>query len=487
MSEESHASERKPSLLDLPPAALRRIFNEGKVITRRNLAICKALLPYTVDALYEFVTFLGTARLQQFAEEVGRPPALLEKVQRFAFAKASPQEMKDEQVSGARISKHAAKKAPKSGSHSVPVFPTLPTNATPRSTGTHSVLDETIRLLKHFLRHLPSLQTFVIHGLSPAIVREIFPLHSPSSKPLALCIIFTGDDFGEEAGDELLIYHLAQLRHLTRLDLRLNRSHSVPLPLLNLPHEKLHHSSRSWDVEELVMREGHWAGPELCHLFSSLTTSLRAVELSFLAVSPSFPTDLLRLPPSLTSLTLMAGATCPSGCIGGSIPIPLVELGGVLPHFPNVRQVILSGNVVTPQTLYDLTRLRKLELLALGPHAAIDAESILALLPPNLPHLSFLQISFCCGLSHPPLSSYETYLAAVAGGHVPTHRARMVGGTLPTVVWPDGFGANDAEGLLRRADEMGVKVEGTVRCAMGMCSGTSEKRAHERICIGDGA
>ncbi|GAA5827461.1 hypothetical protein JCM11251_003821 [Rhodosporidiobolus azoricus] len=454
MSEQAHIMTQKLNLLDLPRAVLNRIFREKEVVTIRNLALCKALLPYQLTGLYRDVILSTETQVQSFAAAVKSKPELLSNVEEFSPVLYLPPAC--EEVKGLRRAKHWRQQQEK-----LPAEPREPTWQTLRD------LILAMPNLVHFCFACPS---FLRHLVSQSFLdRDPFP----NLQELMIVLAKTEVPIGLD--DQEVLRRLPCSKLLRRFILYLQSGVDLPLPLLNAPFGgRTSLQPRSWDVRDFVIGGTGWGGPELRHLFSLFGNTLDSVDLTFTTVSPSFAHDCLFLPSSLTQMTLVVGYGCPSGCTGGRYPIscqPLLDLGT---HFPHLKDLTIYGNMVAPSTLRSLAGLLELDYLAFGAHAEISAAEVLDFLLPSLPSLTGLDIFLCQGPDFP---------FALAKKRQPQLQVAHSKGKLPKVVWPPAFGPDDAVKLLKKASRAGVVVDGTIRCAIGICTHTDR---HKNFCTSDG-
>ncbi|GAA5857004.1 hypothetical protein JCM9279_007310 [Rhodotorula babjevae] len=251
--------------------------------------------------------------------------------------------------------------------------------------------------------------------------------------------------------------YLAQLVHLPALEfLSLGAvTADLALNLLNLaPAFAL--APRSLQIKHLYLPTTILMPGQLRTFAAALGTALTSFELDALILLTSLDDVLIRLPPSLVCLVVRLGSShCPNqyrSTVAGTISAAALDL-------PNLVSLELKGDIVSASTFHGIQRLAHLERLTLGEHTQYDLEALLGLLPrpdaepdaePPRP-LRRLTLKIC---SCPP--DEEDLVLSKPG-------------TLP--VWPSGFGAQDARELLREAGLSGVVVEGSVRCAAGMCEG----------------
>ncbi|GAA5889690.1 hypothetical protein JCM6882_007104 [Rhodosporidiobolus microsporus] len=462
MGDEGVVAVRKPGLLDLPPRALELIFN-FEVVKLDSLTICKGLLPYTERGLFKAVTLCGVRRLKQFMAEAARRPAVLEMVAQFGYSAYSHERGSDDPLVQARLQQARRRGTSLAGAFVDPVS------------------DKTIARINKVIKSLPNLGGLTLHALSGETVRRVLSFSPPlPTKGLELSVIFVADDICTQPGDEHLIQHLTQFQSLDYLGIHLNRSAHLPLALVNDPSMPHYLPPRSWDVKAIALKEGGWGGPELRHLFAALTPTLEDIALFFVHPSPSFTSDLSLLPSSLTTLSLDIGDQCPAACGGNQPSLNHLDLVTVLSYFPCLAHLSISGNVVYADAFATILRMTHLESLHLGEHVAITLWRVRLYLPPTLPKFKKLSLSLCRGSTAPNRRAGSSYQATTTARGPALSQAAP---KLPAVAWSGMFSVSDAKELMRIAGDAGVTVEGTVRCALGLCSGTSEKRAHEKICI----
>ncbi|GAA5949236.1 hypothetical protein JCM10213_008252 [Rhodosporidiobolus nylandii] len=324
-------------------------------------------------------------------------------------------------------------------------------------------------LLKDISRSMTNLTTLHVAGEAffPHLFSARFLQKRPYPRVTDLTIRETGLQPLTSNDRGTLLYRVSTIPSVRLLHLGFANNRHLPLTLLDLDPSALL-APRTWHLTRLKIDSNGWGGPELRHLFASLSGTLQKANIHFIELSPSFPDDLACLPPSLRALKLTAGQICPYATSDPAYP----SLGSVLRSFPQLRQLKLAGDIGNLDILTSLSHLLHLESLILGTHLALFLQPLTALLDPaspcRLPHLKYLVVNICeC--------TQESYDDPEAYYWSP------VAAPSPHFTWPATFTPSDGYDLLRCAATAGLELEGTMRCALGMC-GTSEK--HRRICMG---
>lgn len=264
-----------------------------------------------------------------------------------------------------------------------------------------------------------------------------------------------GEDYDNPAA-ATLSRDLAQHLSLSRLSFTGNCV-ELPLDLLNLsPSVAL--PPRSWSLEDFSLNLLVLIGPESRNLFSAFA-NLSSLYVTTLMVHDDFMRDLAFLPPTLTSLTLLFGVTCP-GDPDLVVPHPAFgEYGDLAPHFPNLIDLTLGGDIVKLATFdFIRTSLPSLLLLTFKAHTRLSYEPLLAILENSSgegPNICLLEIDICSCQPGKPLAG----------------RARR------QPQWPPDFGIEDAEDLIDFADDEGIEMLGTILCATRQCEGVEHECA----------
>ncbi|GAA6040260.1 hypothetical protein JCM8097_009390 [Rhodosporidiobolus ruineniae] len=240
-----------------------------------------------------------------------------------------------------------------------------------------------------------------------------------------------------------------------------------PLPLLNLsPYSRL--DPRSLKLTRMVFSgAGAVCSASYRNFFAACSNSLTSFQLTAETIPSSFLDDLALLPPSLQSLTLCFGRSCPNA---HSNP-PFPQLDDLPPSFPKLENLSLYSNVL--RQIESLTELTQLKSLHLGFHACWTPSGLTALLPPALPHLKTLTANLCiCPAETAPSNTL----------HLPGQRPwKPLPKKEENPCLTDWL--RDTEELLRAADRVGVDVEGSLRCEIGMCR---VGPGHKKWCVGGG-
>lgn len=188
---------------------------------------------------------------------------------------------------------------------------------------------------------------------------------------------------------------------------------------------------------------------------------LSAVVLSGISDYPGIFENLARLPPTLRDLVILLGLpghgpfppSHQSQIPVGVTPLAQTLFGPTSPplDFPQLERLSLHGNIVCPASFAGVRRFPRIEHLTLGAETSFSPTDVDSLLPPaGLP--SFRSLALDLGTCEP-----------VERKCLPLKRRSSA--------WPSALarGADVARELFRRAEEAGVRIAGTVRCARGEC------------------
>ncbi|BGP17535.1 hypothetical protein JCM10213v2_005568 [Rhodosporidiobolus nylandii] len=444
----------KPNLLSLPPAVLRLILISAepeRTVLHSNFLLCKDLLPYTLEALYNNCQILGAEHVAYFAAALIADPKKLALVRYFGVSARDYDPVLWGASNGSR------------GSGQIIDVGAGPYQPTKVVVG--------FGLIKELVRAMPHLDELTLFG--KAFVANVLTVRFLTKEPMptvrTIILWIKEDEDWTEPDDRTVLHKISLIPSLSRLYLNLNRNTQLPIDLLNFyPSSSL--APRSLSVDGVRMDNGGWLGPEIRNLFRAVPPTFCAITLEFLSVHPAFPSDLAVLPPSLRTLTLVFGPACPDGEFPFAEPTQLFpKVEDELLFLPNLEHLHLSGNIVTPATFHAISKLKKLYCLLLGEHTALDAEAFFPLLrrgdPSDLPNLDHLTCHICvCPIAWRPTNDPKWHL----------YRA----GELPPAAWPKAFSAKDGEELLRLGEQRGILIEGKVRCVLGMCRADAGHRQH---------
>ncbi|GAA5889684.1 hypothetical protein JCM6882_007102 [Rhodosporidiobolus microsporus] len=441
---EGAEARQKIDLLFLPPSVLRRIFAEQGTISFANLILCKTLMPHTLQALYANVQLLRRPHVAKFAASVRTKPSLLSCVREFGISDSERFPAVDD---------HAWDR----DSGDVGAGQVIPADGQGVPYDASSVVVG-LGLLKDLCSAFEHLDILTLGGKpfrSILSTRYLQKNPFPSLRNLLLMFVYD-EDFDTE---DTLFHRLALLPPLANCSFQFllqRRNTTAPLPLLNLaPQQALR--PRSWSVETLDVANGGWAAPEYRYVFAGLSESCKKVSLAFTHVAPSFASDLAFLPSSLTALILSLGTFCEGG---GPPPRAntLPRLNDTLSHLVNLKHLHLLGDIVDAASFPTIARFAHLECLLLGSHTSYSLSDLSPLfarseMTPPLPPLGFLTVHVCP----------YCYTKRRAG----TREVKFA-----RVYWPRCLPRADAVDLVERDGVQGMSVDGTMRCALGMCTPT---------------
>ncbi|GAA6036749.1 hypothetical protein JCM8097_003458 [Rhodosporidiobolus ruineniae] len=372
MARRCQGATKTPLLLRLPPSVLHRIFTHpDQPVQRANLAICRALLPYTLAGLYQHVVLVSRKHILEVDKGFKARPELFELVRFCAVDVLALQ------------AKTAAEPAQ---------------------------LDQL----------------------------ALFTLLTKMRNLENLCIK------GQETARAFLLDWQPDWEGLSPSSYLPPRSLSLRVLFFSAP--------------------ASFYGPEYRSLFAACSNTLESFHLTCSNVAPSFPDDVSLLPASLRALTLDVGYFCPAVHLNPPGRFPVVD--SALLSFPLLERLAIFSDLL--DDVRSLKHLKRLTHLTLGPHTSSQPSYLLALLPPTLPRLRHLFVRLCsCPQNSFPSDSRCPGPSTKEGVDDPATR-RFV---------------RDGEALLRAAAEKDVIVEGSIRCALGMCRPTEE---HKKWCTGFG-
>ncbi|BGP17422.1 hypothetical protein JCM10213_003296 [Rhodosporidiobolus nylandii] len=419
-------------LLRLPPALLTRIFSYEDVMAPNTVALCKALLPYTLAGLHAEVALSAPAQFRQFRQSLSQHPPLSKALVALTVECGSPSLTQGPRI---ELEKGDSPAIEEDG---------FSDNA--------CILSLHLSPLQRLLLRLPELTYLSLSSASAvsSVLDERFWQYEPlrQVKTLALALA-TEEDWGmleAAACCRILLEFLPSLRSLTFT----RNLYDMPLHLLNLS-PAVHLPPRSWHLQHFEML-GAMVGPETRNLFTSWTPTL--TNLRLLIVDPpyaDFMTDLVRLPPSIEHLALSFGFLCPQG--PSVLPGPKLREGTTL-YFPNLETLMLGGDIVSSATFAFIFATPSLVSIGFEPHVQLEADKLLAMVQDAsvLPKLESLYIGIC---------TCDGRESRFAPSRRPPWRRRPV--------WPRRFGYSDAKRLIETADKADIELEGNVLCGARCC------------------
>ena len=292
---------------------------------------------------------------------------------------------------------------------------------------------------------------------------------------------YLGEDL-REPDDYALFANLALIPTLRTVVLETS-AHDLPTGRLNLD-TVTHVAPRSLYLLELQVVDFGRIGPEASTLFSALRPGLTSLVVSCQAFYKGFDDDLVRLPPTVVSLSLTVGLLCPfyfAPAVAPKIDNPLLPLA-----LPNLRHLRLAGPLVSPSTFPAvIERLAELRTLAFGTHVDLDAAQLLAYLrrrtspSPSAPStLTALQIDLCrCDPATDTLALDPGLVRRSAALRFHGRGSRFKVARSPN--WPASLGEDDAREFVRVCSGVGskggagreVQLGGSVVCALKVCGG----------------
>ncbi|GAA6036747.1 hypothetical protein JCM8097_003457 [Rhodosporidiobolus ruineniae] len=438
MGKKRQRAARTPFLLRLPPHLLQHISGDRLIlpISASNVAICRALLPYTRRALYRVIDLVRSGVAVKLGACTKYRPELLDLVKMVSYRTVSA-------VSTAAAGLNQAGEGDVS-----------------------RLKQEQVQTLVDILYKMRNLESLIMCGKSAA--RELFVNpHYLAVQPwchLRHLNLLTDHDEEWEECDVLLLPRLLALPALTSYVSSaslLAPDHLAPLPLTNLgPTTYL--SARSLGITHLFLMTAFSELPlEYRNLFAACSNTLSELYLSCDSLPLACASALSVLPPSLTTLTLMVGQPCPNGVFHPYCTC----VDSIFPFWPNLTTLVIRDNLLLDTSC--LTSLQHLQHLSLGPHTAFLPSDLARLLPPTLPALQSLTASLCCCTS--VCGVIDAYCTSAFFS--PNSASRPL---------PSTAMRRPIEKLLTRAEHVGVLVEGNVRCAVGLYRAVKE---HEQWCI----
>ncbi|BGP17512.1 hypothetical protein JCM10213_008246 [Rhodosporidiobolus nylandii] len=439
MPREGGQRGRQTLFVHLPQSVLSQIFSYAGVLTNKNLALCKVLLPHTLGALFFEVRLLTLWQLAQFGASCAGQLLALDAVRTLHLGTAS--DWREIPGGGGQLERMVGKRR---AGENVPYDP--------------DALLIGVGFVQDLLALLPKLRALRLIG--EALVVEVLeqPYLATGAlsrvKSLGLCLLAGEDYDADEAAGicRSLALHLPSLEQLC-LD---GNQGELPCDLLNLsPHVYL--PPRSLDVQSLFFRQILAIHEECRTLFSSLTASLDVLDIETIHLYPNFMSDLALLPSSLTDLSLDCGIACPD-YLSHRQEFP--KLGEIPLFLPNLEHLHLTGDVVSSATFDLLRQLPSLRCLLLAEHTQFSLSQILH----AVTLLSSRNIS---PVSHKPAPILRVRICACPPSSPKFASSRQSSKHYPN--WPREFGYSDAKRLIEAAGEAGVELSGTVLCAARSC------------------
>ncbi|GAA5839640.1 hypothetical protein JCM9279_006005 [Rhodotorula babjevae] len=376
----------------LPPDLLLRIFRPA--ISLKNVALSKALLPHTLAALAYSVQLWSLAALTSFCCAVERRPFLAAAVEHIDLLVARPDD----------IDRDVDWWLPASSTAGAGQLGKNRKELESRKNRPH-VPDQLVvgpGLLRDLIRLLPRVRTLHVVGLEVyrILLARKFLEERPFPHLHGLILGVDPDYVGEdlrEPDDYALFANLSLIPTLRCVILETS-AHDLPTSRLNLD-VATSLAPRSLYLPTLQVLDFGRLGPEASTLFSALRPGLTSLVVSCQSFYKSFDADLIRLPPTVVTLSLTVGLKCPFyfAATGGKVDDPLLPVA-----LPNLQHLRLGGPLVSPSTFPNvIEHLADLRSLAFGTHADLDAAQLLAYLrrrtapsaPPST--LTVLQIDLC--------------------------------------------------------------------------------------------
>ncbi|GAA5941689.1 hypothetical protein JCM3775_003635 [Rhodotorula graminis] len=462
----------------LPPDLLQRIFRHDRAITLDNAALSKALLPHTLSALAYSVQLWSLTTLTSFCCALERRPFLVDGVEHVELAVARPEDVDADvewwtpasssagagQLAKSRKELASRKKRPQVPEQLV-VGPGL---------------------LRDLFRLLPRMRTLRAVGLE--VYRILLAPDYLEEKPfprLAGIVLGVDPDYlGEdlrEPDDNALFANLSLISTLRSVILETS-AHDLPVTRLNLG-TATYLAPRSLYLPTLQVLDFGRIGPEASTLFSALRPGLTSLVISCQSFYKGFDTDLIRLPPTVVTLSLTVGLPCPfffAPAVAPKVDSPVLALA-----LPNLRHLHLSGPLVSPSTFPNvIERLADLRTLTLGTHTDLDGAQLVAFLrrrrrtalsprpsPSPAPSLAALHIHLCgCDPSTDTLALEPGLVRRSAALRYHSDQFKLA--RKPN--WPPGLSEDDMREVARVGQEKGVVIGGSCVCALGMCGGDGE-------------
>ncbi|BGP17371.1 hypothetical protein JCM10213_003415 [Rhodosporidiobolus nylandii] len=426
-------------LLTLPPAILSQILAYKGVISAKNVALNRALLPYTLHAMFSYVRLTTAEQLSRFCAALVRQPDLVEKVEALHIGPQSGKNYKAPDESAWAM---------KGESESL-FAELLSSSRRSRPPYSPTTFVANLNLLGTLVSSLPNLThlSLIGHALLSLLTDVSYLQEKPLSRVQILEIkLLLFQDWNFPAAETVLHDLAIHLPHLRTLYIRHNMR-LLPLTLLNVSSSAIL-PPRAWPLHSFVLK-CILTPPEFRTLLSAFSSpSLTSLTLT-LAMGPyaGFMADLARLPHSLRVLRFYFGTQCGEP---DRKPFPSFASDGSL-HLPNLEHLVLSGNIVSAATFETIRSFPSLRHLEFGPHARFTAGSLLPLVADTkaLPLLACLHLDIC-----------ECRVPDLA----PLRQSKRL-----RPVWQAEFGSVDAGRVVRAAEERGLWVEGTVLCALKRC------------------
>jgi len=230
-------------------------------------------------------------------------------------------------------------------------------------------------------------------------------------------------------------------------------------------------------------------GVEVRAVFSALRPGLASVKISARDMYPGLIDDLVRLPATVTNLSLELGDECPRFVDPDSAPkfdSPFLALA-----LPKLQHLHLHGPLLSSTTFpFVIQRLPELFCLSLGAHANINGQHLTSLLrggPPSWPKIRHLTLNICeCGshssptvaafpspstTARPPRFMYDA--DAVPHSHHEPHDPPCTGcgRGLGVPAWPPHLRPADMRAIAHVAAVKDLDVRGSAVCAARLCGG----------------
>ncbi|GAA5948834.1 hypothetical protein JCM3765_003919 [Sporobolomyces pararoseus] len=225
----------------------------------------------------------------------------------------------------------------------------------------------------------------------------------------------------------------------------------------------------SWKLKRLKLLDMSIV-PDLSVLLPSFTDSLTSLTLQAQRFYRSLEDDLLLVPLSLTKLHILLG---PDSCGGKSWSTPLesLEFDQSILRFEKLKELKLSGPLVSPSFWQELTKLSEVNHVIIGYHLPLNCPDLVNLIQ-GPRRLSKLQC-ICLNICHCPINKEENLTRK------PRWRESKV--SPDGEEEEDGVGGGETCSLSMRAGfkiynalrRQGIGSGGNLKCALRKCDGTN--------------
>ncbi|GAA5907446.1 hypothetical protein JCM8208_001379 [Rhodotorula glutinis] len=467
----------------LPPHLLVRIFRLA--ISFDNFLLSKTLLPHTIAALASYVVLRGDDRLASFCVALRRRPSLVDAVEELEVSLNLVQgEDDDLQLLGPQrmlrpaeglLGRDREELEARKGQR-VDVEDFKPTR----------------RLVQDLCRLLPNLWRLRVYSvetyehLVDAQYLEQQPFHNLRHLELLSRHIFASPDVYKPR-NRALFHNLTRIPTLRQLLLDSSDVNELPSSDLGVDASTFV-APRSLYLESLRLENFSLVGVEVRAVFSALAPGLKVVKISARDMYPGLVDNLVRLPPTVTHLSLDLGDECPRfvdpGAATPKFDSPLLALA-----LPKLQHLHLHGPLLSTSTFpVVIHHLPELYCLSFGAHADINGQQLTSLLrggPPAWPEIRYLTLHIweCASrpsstaaapsaIARPPRFMFDPEDDEPHPHHAPSDPpCTGCGRGLGVPSWPARLGLDDMRQIAMIAVGKDIDVRGSAVCAARMCGG----------------